>query len=184
MIGETFRHLRDQILRLLKEKVNTTKDIGLINKMLFFSEQHKLSWFDKRKKCCDYKSWIFFSLNYLFYFFFPQKYNPCSNYKDLVTLILKQCWPAGGMWTLYKHMGLIRETLLLDKVQLIHNGDLQNWWSLAIWQGHITARRWGCKMYQVSDAGQQMIQDRRNSETRLAGQALSYQKIQMENGVK
>jgi len=81
-------------------------------------------------------------------------------------------------------MGLIRETLLLDKVQLIHNGDLQNWWSLAIWQGHITARRWGCKMYQVSDAGQQMIQDRRNSETRLAGQALSYQKIQMENGVK
>jgi len=43
MIGETFRHLRDQILRLLKEKVNTTKDIGLINKMLFFSEPHKLS---------------------------------------------------------------------------------------------------------------------------------------------
>lgn len=125
-------------------------------------------------------------INCLFNFSFPQKYFPCSIYKGLllVTLILKQCWPAGGMWTLYKHMGLIRETLLLDKVQLIHNGDLQNWWSLAIWQSHIIARLWGCKMYQVSGVGQQRIQDRRNSETRLVGQALSYQKIQMENGVK
>lgn len=55
---------------------------------------------------------------------------------------LKRFWywtidiAAGCIWTLGEHMGSIRQSFLLDGVQLIHNGDLQNRWSQAIWQGN------------------------------------------------